>query len=309
MRRLFFVGDPIPLRRVLSNLGDQSLTLMGIASDNPAARGLADQLNLPLWPNRDINGEAFLGHLSANPPDLIFNYNATTLFGAALLAVPKDGCVNIHPGPLPRYAGLNVHQWGIINGEKIFGVTAHMMERGIDTGDGVGEVEVPILAEDTGLTLHLKLLKAGAELVESVLCQYGRSGLPARTPQDLSARRYYGRDTPHGGRVSPTWPVHRVINFVRALSYRPMLSPTGPALFGFGPQAEIEIVKVSHCDGKGGAPGRVLSLDPFMVEFTDGCVRVEKIHIDGVVDPSEKILRRWGIDVGSHLISPGGPPI
>jgi len=53
----------------------------------------------------------------------------------AVLGVPARGAWNLHPGPLPRYAGLNAPSWAIYRGEQRHGVTVHRMDRGIDTGD------------------------------------------------------------------------------------------------------------------------------------------------------------------------------
>ena len=50
-------------------------------------------------------------------------------------SAPTIGSFNLHPGPLPEYAGLNVPSWAIYEGEKrSHGVTVHWMDEGVDTG-------------------------------------------------------------------------------------------------------------------------------------------------------------------------------
>lgn len=50
-----------------------------------------------------------------------------------MLAVPRLGFVNVHPGKLPEYRGRNCPEWAILNGDDVF-ATAHLVDAGIDTG-------------------------------------------------------------------------------------------------------------------------------------------------------------------------------
>ena len=62
---------------------------------------------------------------------------------------------NLHPGPLPQYAGLNVPSWAIYNGEVTHGVSLHRMDSGIDTGPIAYQASVLIGPRDTGLSLSV----------------------------------------------------------------------------------------------------------------------------------------------------------
>ena len=61
-----------------------------------------------------------------------------------ILEMPKYGCINIHASLLPMYRGAAPIQWAILNDEKIAGVTIMLMDEGLDTGDIVSSVAVPI---------------------------------------------------------------------------------------------------------------------------------------------------------------------
>lgn len=55
-----------------------------------------------------------------------------------MLAVPKLGFVNVHPGRLPAYRGRNCPEWAILEGDDVY-ATAHMIDAGIDTGPVICE--------------------------------------------------------------------------------------------------------------------------------------------------------------------------
>lgn len=55
-----------------------------------------------------------------------------------MLAVPRLGFVNVHPGHLPAYRGRNCPEWAILEGDDVY-ATAHMIDAGIDTGPVICE--------------------------------------------------------------------------------------------------------------------------------------------------------------------------
>lgn len=50
-----------------------------------------------------------------------------------MLAAPRLGFINVHPGKLPEYRGRNCPEWAILNGDDVY-ATAHIVDAGIDTG-------------------------------------------------------------------------------------------------------------------------------------------------------------------------------
>lgn len=78
-----------------------------------------------------------------------------------------NGCVNVHGSLLPKYRGGAPIQRCIINGEQVTGVTLMYMAEGLDTGDMISRVEVPIGDEDTSGVLFEKLSLAGRDLLKA----------------------------------------------------------------------------------------------------------------------------------------------
>ncbi len=61
--------------------------------------------------------------------------------------------LNIHPSLLPKYKGLNTHQRAIDAGDDRAGCTVHYVVPELDAGPIISQSEVPILPDDTALTL------------------------------------------------------------------------------------------------------------------------------------------------------------
>lgn len=106
-----------------------------------------------------------------------------------ILDMPKYGCVNIHASLLPKYRGAAPIQWAILDGEKETGVTIMQMNEGLDTGDMLTKVIVPIENADTGESLFDKLAEAGAKLLVETIPQI-EAGTLKPEPQDDSLSTY-----------------------------------------------------------------------------------------------------------------------
>jgi methionyl-tRNA formyltransferase len=70
--------------------------------------------------------------------------------------IKKSTCFNFHPGILPEYKGSGTFSWVIINEEKKAGITLHLIDRGLDTGDVIEIREFLIGKEDTAYSLFLR---------------------------------------------------------------------------------------------------------------------------------------------------------
>ena len=87
----------------------------------------------------------------------------------SILDMPKFGCINIHASLLPKYRGAAPIQQAVIDGEKESGVTIMQMGTGLDTGDMISRIVVPLSEDETGGSLFDKLAVAGAELLVQTL--------------------------------------------------------------------------------------------------------------------------------------------
>ena len=98
-------------------------------------------------------------------PDYIFSTYYRQILPKSLLSLAKFSSINIHPSLLPYYRGPVPTAWTIENGEKYFGITIHLMDEGIDTGDILVQKKYSILENETGFELYTRGMKLGYELL------------------------------------------------------------------------------------------------------------------------------------------------
>lgn len=107
--------------------------------------------------------------LKALNADLMIVTAYGLLLPAAVLKTPRLGCINIHASLLPRWRGAAPIQRAILAGDKKTGITIMQMDEGLDTGDMLAVAECDISDDDTGSSLHDKLMLLGAETLMSAL--------------------------------------------------------------------------------------------------------------------------------------------
>ena len=71
--------------------------------------------------------------------------------------------------PASKYRGAAPIQQAVIDGEKESGVTIMRMGTGLDTGDMISRIVVPIAKDETGGTLFDRLAEAGVKLLVETL--------------------------------------------------------------------------------------------------------------------------------------------
>ncbi len=187
---------------------------------------LATRLGYHPVPAGAARESQFAGSLAAAQVDVLLNVHSRVILPERLLSVPRLGAFNLHPGPLPRYAGLNAPSWAIYRGEREHGVTVHRMELGIDTGDIVYQETFPIEAEDNALSVALRCIHQGVALVQRLLDAAAAGAIP-HVRQDLAQRSYFGREVPQDARIDWRAPARDIYDFVRACDYHPFPSPWG----------------------------------------------------------------------------------
>jgi methionyl-tRNA formyltransferase len=107
---------------------------------------------------------------------------------AAVLAIPKWGCINIHASLLPRWRGAAPIQRALLAGDSRTGITIMRMEAGLDTGPMMNSLDTAIAARDTAGTLHDRLALMGAQLIEESLqaLYSGRAGEVAQPAEGVT---------------------------------------------------------------------------------------------------------------------------
>lgn len=263
-------------------------------ANGSSAWNVAQQLGHETWPAKRLKDPGLADELRAREIDILLNVYSLYLIHEKILSVPKLGAFNLHPGPLPLYAGLNPVSWAIFQGEKEHGVTVHRMDPGVDTGAIVYQSRFPIEDNETALSLSMKCAREGMELMSRLLeaAEAGANAIP-QVPQDLGSRRYFGREVPEGGKLSWSWPAKKVVNFVRACDYLPFSSPWGHPRTSLGMQ-EFALVKASRtgqpCQAPPGTVGDCSDSGVY-VACQDEWILASKLRLGDQHLPAAEVLR------------------
>jgi methionyl-tRNA formyltransferase len=180
--RIVFCGTPqfaVPSLQALLDSGFE-VSLVVSQPDRPSGRGmqvvptpvkqLANEHGIEvLQPEKIKNNQEFRARLEALAPEAIVVVAYGKIIPQWMIDLPPLGNINGHASLLPKYRGAAPIQWAIAMGETITGVTTMRIDAGLDTGDMLLKREIPILPDDTAVTLTPKLAQLTAELLVETL--------------------------------------------------------------------------------------------------------------------------------------------
>lgn len=131
------------------------------------------------------------------PFDLGISAAGSHIFTPAEIARARLGIVNLHLAPLPEFRGRFSATHAILSGARLYGVTLHYVDEGIDTGPIIAEQRFPIHPSDTAADLRARARFWGVRLFARVLpglltaaCDGRRAAFRV---QDESVAHYYDR--------------------------------------------------------------------------------------------------------------------
>jgi len=178
---------------------------------------VAERHGLALATDDDL----YAGHIDVDDIDLVLSFLFWKRIRAPLIALGRIGCLNFHPAPLPDMRGLGGYNVAILEDFPDWGVSAHFVDEGFDTGDLVRVERFPIdRGRETALSLDVRsqqhLLRVFREVVDLAL---GGADLP-RAPQGRG--RYVTREELElGRRIDPADPPELTERRMRAYWYPP----------------------------------------------------------------------------------------
>lgn len=206
LRRL----EPPSRRRTLLPVNQSSVHL--------SVQQLAWERNIPLWEVSRLADPAVSEQLSSYQPDLICVSCFSRAIPRVILDIPRLGCLNVHPSLLPANRGPEPLFWTFRLGHERSGVTIHLMDEGLDSGDIILQQEVELPEGLTYAELEEQTAELGGDLLVQAVQEMYR-GEAERRPQDESQSSAYPYPSNQGGRedfvIHPEqWDARHVYNFI-----------------------------------------------------------------------------------------------
>ncbi|MBO7364419.1 MAG: methionyl-tRNA formyltransferase, partial [Lachnospiraceae bacterium] len=179
--RLIFMGTPdfaVPTLDALVR-SEHEVAAVYTQQDKPQGRSgkpvpspvkvYAEAAGIPVLQPASFRKAEVLEEMRGFSADAIIVVAFSRILKKRVLEMTPYGCFNVHASLLPRYRGAAPVQWAILEGEQETGVTIMQMDEGLDTGDILNQVTIPIEPDETGDSLFEKLSRLGGPLLLETL--------------------------------------------------------------------------------------------------------------------------------------------
>ena len=192
-------GAGTNLQAILDRVhGAHGVEVVAVASDQPgaaaldrAARAGVETAVFEATEDRAARDAEMAEWLEARDVELVVLAGYMALLDPAFLARFPERVINVHPALLPAFPGLHAIEQALAYGVKVFGVTVHFVDEGVDTGPVIGQraLELPDATEPSAVREALRPLEHDL-LCESVeLIARGAVSLDPEQPRRVVIRR------------------------------------------------------------------------------------------------------------------------
>lgn len=307
--KIIFMGTPDFAVGTLNAIADagHEVVLAVTQPDKPKGRGNNMQFppvkeaalarGIEVYQPQRVRRPECVEYLRQYEPDMIVVVAFGQILTREILDMPRYGCINVHASLLPKYRGAAPIQWAVINGEKVSGVTTMRMDEGIDTGDMIAKVEVPLAVDETGGSLFDRLAEAGAALCVETIAAI-EAGTAVYTPQDESMATHVGMIHKKFGKIKWGLSAVQIERLIRGLNPWPSAytSLDGRIL-------KIWSAKVLP-GGDGSKAGYVAEADSreLIVQTGEGRLSLTEVQLEGKKRMSiDAFLRGYEVKRGTYL--------
>lgn len=309
--KVIFMGTPdfsVGTLEALIEAGHE-VALVVTQPDKPKGRGgkmqytpvkeVAVAHNIPVYQPKRIREPECIEELRKYNADIMVVIAFGQILPKEILEMTPYGCVNVHASLLPSYRGAAPIQWAVINGEKVSGVTTMQMNEGLDTGDMLLKVEIPLDEKETGGSLHDKLAEAGARLCVETLDAL-KAGTVTPEKQGDSPTAYAKMLDKHMGKIDWKMSAKEIERLIRGLN------PWPSAYTRWNENDKgMKIWKAEVAEGQTDkAAGTVVEVakDGFFVQTGDGLLKITALQIPGKKRmDAAAFLRGYQMETGTVL--------
>jgi len=286
--RIVFAGTPefaVPSLRAAAQRNE--VVAVYTQPDRPAGRGRGLQLSpvkreallrgIPVLQPESLRSALAADALRALQPDLLVVVAYGLILPKAILAIPRQGCWNVHASLLPRWRGAAPIQRAIEAGDRETGVCLMRMEAGLDTGPVLLSQALTIGDAENGGQLHDRLAALGAQTLADGLGLLRAGMRPVPQPQAESGVTYARKLDKAEARLDWAQPAEVLARKVRAFNPWPMADAL---LAGERVRVHGAIAIERSADA---SPGRVIAAgrDGIDVACGTGTLRIRVLQREG----------------------------
>lgn len=130
--------------------------------------------------------------------------------------------INLHMAPLPEYRGSNQFCFAILNNDKIFGTTLHILDEGIDNGDIIAESRFNIPENCWIEDLYNLTCEKSFELFKNEIKKIINNEIKKIPQKDLIEKRgtslHYRNEILDLKKIDLSWDKEKIERHIRATS-------------------------------------------------------------------------------------------
>ena len=183
-KKIIFMGTPeyatVIFEKLLSM--DYNIVALFTQEDKPVGRKqtitppdikkfvLENGLSLPIYQPKTLKEDSVVKQIKQLKPDIIIVAAYGQILTQEILNIAP--CVNLHASLLPKYRGASPIQQALLNDDKYTGVTAMLMDIGLDSGDMLGYKYLKISQNLVVEELFDSLAIAAADLTVETLQRF-----------------------------------------------------------------------------------------------------------------------------------------
>lgn len=259
--RVVALGMPCAFTRevlaaaMAGDAGDHAFEVQAIllATEDDGAAGCTEDGWPAGIPVETVSGRSaftspgFQDRIVALAPDLIVVACFPWRIPRAILALPRVGCLNVHPSLLPDGRGPEPVFWAFRRGPRTTGVTIHRMDDGLDTGPILARRVVDIGANATIASLEAEVAAIGGRLLHAVVRDLAL-GTAREWVQPVGEWPAAPFPTRHDLMATTEWPAWHVASFITAVA--PLYGPISLLIVATGqvlsrPVAPEDVIAVA----------------------------------------------------------------
>lgn len=237
----------------------------------------AIEYNLPVEQPDNFKESKTIGRLAAYKPDYILIYSYGQILPQTVIDIPSSDCLAIHPSLLPKHRGAAPVVSAILSGDEFTGTTLMKVALKVDSGDILGQVQVPITDYDNTDLLTEKLSMVSVQMVLDVLPRLVKNEVIPRQ-QDHALSNYFGQMSKQDGEIDWNMPAVDIWRRVRA--YNPW-----PGCYTRWNGKQLKILQAKPVSFKESTtPGLVVALPDKHVPGIgtgDGVLAVSEVQLEG----------------------------
>ena len=179
-------GEGSNLQAILDRVhGREGVEVVAVGSDKPGARaldraraaGVATRAFPVTGGDRRARDLAIADWLAEHGVELVVLAGYMQLLDPAFLARFPQRVVNVHPALLPAFQGIGAVEQAVAYGVKLFGVTVHFVDEGVDTGPIIAQRALELPSRLSAADVRAALRPVEHDLLTDVVALIARGAV------------------------------------------------------------------------------------------------------------------------------------